>query len=111
MNFQSAVRVSWEIPEYKTDADIKEVTILDVFPKLHLLLTITLHPHHGRWCPIVFPPSGALDKGQKVCIPGVVRNLLPELTYPQWNIRLPMVHLMQVTKGLPDMVTKSEVLI
>ena len=38
----SDVRVIWDVLKYKTDSDIKEVIILDVFPKIHLLLYMNL---------------------------------------------------------------------
>ena len=61
-----------------------------------------IHIHGGRWLPIVCLPYGYLRDFHKGCIHGLVHVLLPTLTYPQWYTRLPMVHLMQVPKGLPD---------
>ena len=51
-----AIHVSYTVLKYKTDADIKEVIRLDIFTKLNLLLTKTLHLHSGRWWPIVCTP-------------------------------------------------------
>ena len=49
----------------------------------------------GGWWPIVCPPSRAFLNFQKVCIPGAVCILLPDLTYPWWFKSLQLVHLMQ----------------
>ena len=98
VTFQSAVRFSCAVLKFKTDADIKKVITLYVFPKLPLLFTMTLHLHHGSWRPIICPPYGALCNGQTGCITGSVCILLPELTYPQCFTRLPLVRLIQVPR-------------
>ena len=43
-------------------------------------------------------------------VPWVVHGPIPTWTYPQWFTRFPVVHLMQVTKGLADTETRSKVL-
>ena len=56
VTLQGAVCVRQAIIKYKNGANIKEVVRLYVFLFLPLLLTITIHLHHGRWWPILYPP-------------------------------------------------------
>ena len=86
--------------------DILYKTLLALFKKLfnykyyykwYLPLTTTFNLIHGRWWTIGFT---SLD----------VHILLLSLNYPQLFTRLPVVQLMQVTRGLTDMDTRSEVL-
>ena len=71
---------------------------------------MTLNLLFGRWWLIVCPPSGALCDGHKGCISRAVRCLMTELTYIWLFARLPVAHLIQVTRGLNDMETIAEVL-
>ena len=76
-----------------------------------LPLTMSLHLLHGRWWPIVCPPSSALRGVQKGCISIAELTLLPTLTYPQWYTRLYMVRLVaQVSRVLPDNVAIAELI-
>ena len=59
---------------------------------------------------MVFSPSGAFCNAHKRFIPGAVYILILALTYSQWFSKLPLVHLMQVTRALPDMDTISNLL-
>ena len=71
---------------------------------------MNLHFLRGKWWPIVFPPSCASVTSRRDFIVRAVRSLLTELTYPHFFTGLPLVHLMQFPRGLPNMYTISELL-
>ena len=46
------------------------------------------------WWLILCPPSSAFFEYRRGCLIRAVRSLLPELTYPRWYTRLPLIHLL-----------------
>ena len=80
----------------RTDADIKEVIRLAVFPMFCLTRYYDPSPPLEKVATNSMSPFYHFCDHQKGCIYIAVRSLMPDITYPKWYIRLPLIHLMQV---------------
>ena len=106
-----ALHVSYGYSILKTIGVVFEVIRLDVF---FYVIFIPYYDSSPTLWEVVANSNSSfwlVHHIHKGCLPKAVHGLLPSLTHPKCYTRLPMAHLVtQVTRGLPDTVTRAEVL-